>query len=215
MIPKKNSAMLEPSPIESYFDGLRYFMALMFVIAIPPGLVFWFLIHPFIRLWRRIGAASTYMITFGIMVLVGIGMYRIREIVLNRAYDMNWWVFAAGILLFSFSRIIAVQWRRKLKFGILFGFPELDPQGHPGVLLRDGIYGKIRHPRYTEGALGLLGWSLIVQYPALYYLTLASWIGIYFIVIIEERELRRRWGKEYEDYCAQVPRFFPKWPKTV
>jgi protein-S-isoprenylcysteine O-methyltransferase Ste14 len=33
---------------------------------------------------------------------------------------------------------------------------------------------------------------------------------MYCLVLIEERELRGRYGAEYDAYCSRVPRFIPK-----
>jgi protein-S-isoprenylcysteine O-methyltransferase Ste14 len=33
---------------------------------------------------------------------------------------------------------------------------------------------------------------------------------MYAVVVVEERELRERFGLAYEEYCRQVPRFVPK-----
>jgi hypothetical protein len=35
-------------------DKARYYLALVMLAAIPPAILFWFSIHPFIRFWRRI-----------------------------------------------------------------------------------------------------------------------------------------------------------------
>ena len=80
--------------------------------------------------------------------------------------------------------------------------PQLgNPGRHHLVVLR---------PRYLDLILGIGGLSLIVNYPGMYGLFLATWVGIYFIVLLEERELRQRFGAPYEEYCRNVPRFLPR-----
>ena len=59
------------------------------------------------------------------------------------------------------------------------------------------------------GALALLGWALIANYLAPYGVVALGTVTIYGVVLLEEKELRDRFGKEYEDYCRCVPRFFP------
>ncbi|MFQ5631170.1 MAG: methyltransferase family protein, partial [bacterium] len=94
--------------------------------------------------------------------------------------------------------------------GILSGLPELSEKRYPGKLLKEGIYGKIRHPRYIEALLGVLGYAFFSNYLATYLVFLFGLPMIYIIVLLEERELHERFGAEYEEYCLSVPRFVPK-----
>ena len=80
----------------------------------------------------------------------------------------------------------------------------------PGVLLKDGIYAKIRHPRYLEIVLGMIGWSLVINYSGIYWITAVSLAALYPVILLEERELVRRFGRAYEDYMTRVPRFVPR-----
>jgi protein-S-isoprenylcysteine O-methyltransferase Ste14 len=34
--------------------------------------------------------------------------------------------------------------------------------------------------------------------------------AIHLVVLLEEPELRERFGAEYEEYCGRVPRYIPK-----
>ena len=68
----------------------------------------------------------------------------------------------------------------------------------------------MRHPRYVQLLVVLIGYALIANYLAS-YLAVALWVsGIYVIVLLEEKELRAHFGDVYVAYCRKVPRFVPK-----
>ena len=100
--------------------------------------------------------------------------------------------------------------RRRLPIATLIGIPELSPRAAGGTLVTEGIYSHIRHPRYLQVMLRLAGFALFANYLALYALLALCLPLIYLIVLFEERELRQRFGEEYERYCHHVPRFLPR-----
>ena len=61
--------------------------------------------------------------------------------------------------------------------------------------------------------MAVLSYSLIANYAGLYVLTVLSVLALYAIVLLEERELRERFGSAYEEYARSVPRFLPR-PRT-
>lgn len=75
---------------------------------------------------------------------------------------------------------------------------------------RGWIYGRIRHPRYVEFMVGGTGWALILNYLGVYLLMAITVLMLFVIVLLEERELRDRFGEAYVEYCARVPRFIPR-----
>jgi protein-S-isoprenylcysteine O-methyltransferase Ste14 len=97
-----------------------------------------------------------------------------------------------------------------LNFKKLSGIPELSKDNYPGELLTDGIYGRVRHPRYIEALLWVLGYSLFANYSGPFLVWLASLPVMYLVVVLEERELRERFGAAYVEYCRRVPRFVPR-----
>jgi protein-S-isoprenylcysteine O-methyltransferase Ste14 len=68
----------------------------------------------------------------------------------------------------------------------------------------------MRHPRYVELSLFVLGYTLAANYLATYVLCAVMVPVLYAIVLLEERELRDRFGEAYEAYHKQVPRFVPR-----
>ena len=78
-----------------------------------------------------------------------------------------------------------------------------------GRLATTGAYSRIRHPQYAGFLLVMVG--LLLQWPTL--LTLAMFPVLVFaywrLALSEEREVRRRFGAEWDAYAARTPRFVP------
>ena len=107
------------------------------------------------------------------------------------------------------SVAIAIQRRKQLDSRTLAGVPELDREA-PGKVLTGGIYAFVRHPRYIEVALGTLGYAVFSMWLGALVVALLSLPVLHLIVLIEERELVARFGDEYEEYRARVPRYVPR-----
>lgn len=107
---------------------------------------------------------------------------------------------------------IGVRRRKYLTFRVLAGVPEVSGSNKQ-ELLRAGPYAVIRHPRYVEALLAVLGYAFFANYVGCYVLWVVCIPTIYAIVVLEERELLKRFGEEYREYARQVPRFIPRqWP---
>jgi protein-S-isoprenylcysteine O-methyltransferase Ste14 len=96
--------------------------------------------------------------------------------------------------------LIAAGWRR------LFDAQKL------GTLATDGPYAHVRHPQYVGFVLVLLGF--LVQWPTLLTLLMFPVLVVMYarLARIEEREVRTKFGDEYDRYARRVPAFFPAWP---
>lgn len=191
-------------------NTVRYVLALILVMSLIPGLLFWLLIHPFIRFWRQIGPGWTYSVVGALLALALVGLFLARKPLLATEFGTRYPLVVLGILCLVMAAWLRLMLHRHMTITILAGLPELAPERHPGRLVTAGLYAKIRHPRYVQLTLALLGYALIANYLAL-YVVFALWLpGIYVIVVLEERELRERFGEAYEAYCRRVPRFVPR-----
>jgi protein-S-isoprenylcysteine O-methyltransferase Ste14 len=190
-------------------DEVRYVIALLLVSAIPAAIVFWLLAHPLVRFWRLIGAPVSYAILCTAAASVMVGMFLLRSRLLATDYGTNRPLAAGGLVCLAFAGWLLGRLRRHLTVRTLVGVPEIAP-GSGGELLTGGVYGKVRHPRYLQMTIALAGYALIANYPAVYGALLFWCTGIYLVVLLEERELRERFGDAYRDYCRRVPRFVPR-----
>jgi protein-S-isoprenylcysteine O-methyltransferase Ste14 len=195
-------------------DSLRYFIALITVIATPPGLLIWLAIHPLAPRWRRIGAFWTYTILGVPSGALMVWLFLRRHNLLAVDFGTRYSLIGLGLVSLGVGSAITLKRRKLLSYGILAGLPELSPRRYPGRLLTEGIYSRIRHPRYVETALWVLAYAAVANFLASWVVLALSLPILYLIVLLEERELRDRFGRRYEEYCAQVPRFIPRRRKT-
>ncbi len=191
-------------------DTVVYWLALLTVVMVPPFMLMWYIVHPFTGFWRRMGPIRTYTsLIFIILSVTGL-LYSMREPMMRVHYGVNWLLVALSIQFFAISMVMGIVRMKHLKLSVMFGLPEISGELYPGKLLTEGIYSMIRHPRYVEVWLGMLAIALFTNYLAVYILVAVFIPLTYGVVLLEERELRERFGEEFEKYCREVPRFFPK-----
>jgi len=196
-------------------DRIRYVLAVLCVITLPPGLLYWFVIHPWARWWRRLGPVRTYAIVLPVMIAFGVFLFRVRARLLGADLGMNWSLIAIGAVLYGLSTWIAFQHWRHLSIATMIGIPELSPsEQHRGKLLKDGIYQVVRHPRYLSAGLAVIAVALFVDYVGVYVLILLLFPLGYPMLVFEERELVDRFGEEYRQYQREVPRILPRLRRT-
>jgi protein-S-isoprenylcysteine O-methyltransferase Ste14 len=104
---------------------------------------------------------------------------------------------------------IAHARRRHLTQRILVGVPEIS-SSDKGRLITDGIYGRIRNPRYLEFLLLSFVYVAFANYSGVWVIYALMFPAIHLVVLLEEPELRERFGAEYEEYCRRVPRYIPR-----
>lgn len=74
----------------------------------------------------------------------------------------------------------------------------------------EGVYSCVRNPLYIGNFFILLGLLIIYNSLHAYLLGIGFFsLQCWFIVQTEEKFLKDKFGKKYEEYCQQVPRFLP------
>ena len=189
---------------------LRYFLGVLIVVMVPPAVIFWYFAHPLVGFWRRVGPWVSYVVLLGALVGMMWGCWLVSDALMGLDLGTNLWTLLSGIVLYVLSIILEVIVRKQLTLSILIGVPELVPERVESKLLRSGIYGRVRHPRYIGVLLAVTGFALIANYSGAYLITALTVPGLYVLTVLEERELLERFGDAYRTYREEVPRFLPR-----
>lgn len=167
--------------------------------------LYWYVLHPFGRFWRkRVRAAyATALLLSWLPVTVALIAFR------GALFRTGWPPMAA--IVAGFALIFVEVWifrrvRRDLGGARLVGHAELKGGGE---LQLGGIYARMRHPRYVGSLLAIIGACLLAG-TRVAWMVAAVWAALMLVsILLEEREMRARFGAEYEEYCRRVPRFWP------
>jgi protein-S-isoprenylcysteine O-methyltransferase Ste14 len=178
--------------------------AIVLFVQLPIPL-FWFVVHPQVRFWRRHTAAG-YLTG----VLFAWGPVTAAMIIFrHELFRHDWpplWRLLSGLALLIFEGWVFWRVEHDLGSARLVGKVELSGGGE---VISKGIYARVRHPRYVGSFLAILGACLLAGKPAM-WLAAGVWLILILIAIaFEEHELRSRFGPAYQEYCRRVPRFFP------
>lgn len=190
-------------------DTVRYYAALVVLITMPGGLLYWCSIHPFIRFWRKIGPRKTIAVNMTGTTLLAILIFVLRAPLLSIEFGNRLPIIVPAVLLIAVSIVMRLEVARHLTKKILIGMPELEPEKYQTPLLTEGAYARVRNPRYLQILVAILGWALFSNYLAAYVVLAVCAILVWVVIRLEEQELRTRFGPAFDDYCARVPRLIP------
>jgi protein-S-isoprenylcysteine O-methyltransferase Ste14 len=94
---------------------------------------------------------------------------------------------------------------------VRLGRGTLAPWDPTSRLVVQGPYSYVRNPMITGVGTILAGeaiffrsWGIAIQ------LAVFAVVNAIYFPLVEEPGLRRRFGAEYEEYCARVPRWLPR-----
>jgi protein-S-isoprenylcysteine O-methyltransferase Ste14 len=195
-------------------DRVRYLLGVFNVVVLPPGLLFWFVIHPWARGWRRLGPIRTYSIVLPAVVVVGVVLFRARRWFLGADLGMSWSLIAIALALYGVT-VVELRYWSQLSVRTLIGIPELSgAEDRKDRLLTDGAYRAVRHPRYLSAGIGVVANALIINYAGAYFLVLLLFPAGFVMLMFEERELVDRFGEQYRQYQREVPQIIPRFRKT-
>lgn len=106
---------------------------------------------------------------------------------------------------------LKMGWARLLFAGALFP-PGAGAEENwvPQRLVVEGPYRYVRNPLYVTDFALILGSALLTRNWFLVLLAALYLAQLALQLPLEERELRRRFGRPYRRYCEAVPRFVPR-----
>jgi protein-S-isoprenylcysteine O-methyltransferase Ste14 len=190
-------------------DTVRHFIAVTLLLALPVLIGLWCAIHPFARTWRRIGLKATYTVLMVPAFALGWLLWTRRATLIGTDLGTQPALLVLAAVFFAIGMWVARARGRHLTHHIMVGFPELT-SADPGRLLTGGIYSRVRNPRYIEVLLGMLAYACVANFSGTWALVLLSAPALHLVVLLEESELRDRFGAEYDDYLRRVPRWIPR-----
>jgi protein-S-isoprenylcysteine O-methyltransferase Ste14 len=87
------------------------------------------------------------------------------------------------------------------------------PVAPPTRLVVVGCYRYVRNPMYLGFAVGWIGLWVVFGHanPAAIAAVIAAAVGVHlFVLLYEEPTLRGKFGSDYEQYCRNVNRWWPR-----
>lgn len=191
-----------------FIDWLRFGLAVMLWATIPAGVAYWLLIHGFVGYWRRIGPGPTWLLIVPTCLLVVAAFWRWGGGIVDRSdLGTNMALFGAGVVFWGVSVILDRRTREQLDTATMIGVQEVSGATE---LLDEGLYGRIRHPRYLALVIAAIGWAMMANHGASYLMVAALIPALWLVISIEEQELAERFGEAWLSYRERVPAVIPR-----
>lgn len=207
------SIATHPLSLVTVFFRLIDVLALFYLVLLLWIPFFWFVFHPGVRFWRRLGNRA-FGVVLPVWLIFAVGIFVGRHEIFARRLERNALTWGVGGVLFLLSCWLEVQTRHTFGWRRLVGLTQLNPR-HPlcGVI-RTGVYARVRHPRYLLYMMLLLSMAFLTGAYAIFLLAFLTVLLYQILAPLEERKLLDQYGPKYEDYRRRVPRFVPRFGRT-
>jgi protein-S-isoprenylcysteine O-methyltransferase Ste14 len=199
--------------LKSGFLQLVDFIAIFYLILLLWIPFYWFVFHPAIRFWRRMGNRA-FWVALPLWLIFAGGIIAARHELLGWRWERNALTWAAGGTLFLLASWLDMQTRHTFGWRRLVGMAELNPEHRLRGVVRTGVYGRVRHPRYLLYMLMVLSMAFLTGAKLIFLLAFLNVLMYQVLAPFEERELLDQYGRQYESYRRSVPRFLPHLRRT-
>jgi protein-S-isoprenylcysteine O-methyltransferase Ste14 len=170
---------------------------------------FWLLIHPRADYWRS-QPRSPYRIILPLWITMWAAVAAAtapwRHFLL---YENRWTWIPAAALLFAGAALYKLS-HQDFTLAQFGGLSEILPGPRPQHLATTGIRARLRHPVYLGHLCGMLAWSLVSGLDVCWALTAFATVTGAVMILMEDAELEKRFGREYLEYRNHVPAILPK-----
>ena len=183
--------------------GAAWLMAVIYA-SIP---CYWFMVHPFAEFWRQ--RRSPLRVIVLLWALIILSLAAITWPWHSVSLYASLWALLPALAFIAMA--ISVYRRMPSQFGVanFSGQAELDPQAQQR-LVTSGMHARVRHPVYLAHLCTLLaftvGSGLAVDYTLLAFALVTGCA----MIALEEHELERRFGDEWNEYKRRTGAIFPR-----
>jgi protein-S-isoprenylcysteine O-methyltransferase Ste14 len=171
--------------------------------------LFWLMVHPRAHRWRaKERSPFRFLVPAWLTMWVGIGALteHWRDV---RFYSTPWtWIFAA--LLFASGIYLYIRSGAHFSWAQLGGLPEVRPNHREDRLITTGVRTRVRHPVYLAHLCEMLAWSIGTGLIVCWVLTAFAIATGIVMIRMEDAELEKRFGSQYDEYRKRVPPVLPK-----
>ncbi len=195
------------------FQHLIDYVAIGYLVLLLWIPFYWFVFHTAIRFWRRVGSRA-FAVALPVWLIFAAGIFLGRHALFARRLDRNALTWIVGGALFFVASWLELQTRSAFGWRRLVGLTEINPEHRLCGVIRTGVYGRIRHPRYLLYMLTILSMAFLTGGLAIFLLAFLSILLYQVVAPLEERRLLDQYGRQYEDYRRSVPRFVPRLRRT-
>lgn len=120
------------------------------------------------------------------------------------------WIFLLGLWVTGLGAILALIC---VSTFVRRGQGTPAPFDPPRQFVATGPYQYVRNPMYVGGLMVFFGFGMMERSPAIMLLAIVIAVGFhFFVVLVEEPGLEKRFGESYVAYRRRVRRWLPRRP---